>query len=295
MAIWGSGRRWCSDGSGSRVSRQSSTPPQSTRVEFRQMVTEPLGNFSWKEALEDVVSRQHRIGSCDEFLDFARRRLTLQEAWNDCERGDWLLCLLGSCCNPVDFTEGRRRQLARCACDCAGSSLALAQRRSELPKVVLDGVARWASRWPPSRKWKPSQIFGGAARLRVHISDLANEGLELCNLGRGDTVDGYLATAAVAACDAILAAASVVYMPPISAFRGAIASVASSAAAEGHAAAARMIANDAEAAHVYSAYNYVSRAERSRPQTENGVLKSLAVVVRQHYSVAPSFERNAWS
>ena len=57
-----------------------------------------------------------KIGACDEAIEWAGSR-TIEEAWRECERSDWMLWLVARL-GGVDV-----RLVVRCACACAGRAL----------------------------------------------------------------------------------------------------------------------------------------------------------------------------
>jgi len=57
------------------------------------------------------------MGACSEAVDWAESYATLQEAWDACERGDWMLWLAGKHSGPPGSVK--RRTLVLAAAECA--------------------------------------------------------------------------------------------------------------------------------------------------------------------------------
>lgn len=57
-----------------------------------------------------------KLGACAEAIAFAKGFETPQEAWDACERGDWMLWIIGRTINCEPWSDGRKPLLA-CALD----------------------------------------------------------------------------------------------------------------------------------------------------------------------------------
>jgi hypothetical protein len=66
----------------------------------------------------DFVTQLELLGACSPAVEFAARFSSLDEAWQVCEQGHWMLWLIGATINCGPWTEGRKPFLA-CALDCA--------------------------------------------------------------------------------------------------------------------------------------------------------------------------------
>lgn len=64
----------------------------------------------WTEALVSLKA-------CEGAIEWARGHDSIDEAWQACERGDWMLWLLGRLAGEPG--SDARRRLVLCACDCA--------------------------------------------------------------------------------------------------------------------------------------------------------------------------------
>ncbi len=59
-----------------------------------------------------------RLNACSDAVAWAKGFTSAQEAWDSCERGDWMLWILGRTINCDKWTDGRKPFLS-CAMDCA--------------------------------------------------------------------------------------------------------------------------------------------------------------------------------
>ena len=66
----------------------------------------------WSEKLK-------AFGACNKAVEWARTQPSATAAWKACERGDWMLWLLGERCR----TTAQHRRLVLAACDCAATAL----------------------------------------------------------------------------------------------------------------------------------------------------------------------------
>jgi hypothetical protein len=85
------------------------------------------------------------LGACDEAIDWAIDYATLADAWQACERGDWMLWL----CARMEYKAGwpMRKEIVLAACDCA--SLALPVYEQKFPsddrvRHCIEVIRRWA-------------------------------------------------------------------------------------------------------------------------------------------------------
>jgi len=62
------------------------------------------------------IADLEKLNACSEAVAYARGFSTLQDAWNACERGDWMLWLVGHTMNRRDEKELRQLIGAKAAC-----------------------------------------------------------------------------------------------------------------------------------------------------------------------------------
>jgi hypothetical protein len=59
-----------------------------------------------------------KLNPCADGLAFAESHKSLQAAWDACERGDWMLWLIGRTDKSEPWSE-ERKPIVACACECA--------------------------------------------------------------------------------------------------------------------------------------------------------------------------------
>ena len=82
------------------------------------------------------------LKACDDVRDWARSYDTPQAAWDACERGDWMLWLLGSLAGPPESKS--RKRLVLCACACAKLSLPYVAEGETRPRIAIETAEAWA-------------------------------------------------------------------------------------------------------------------------------------------------------
>lgn len=83
-----------------------------------------------------------RLDACREAIDWARAQSDEATAWRACERGDWMLWLLGKLSGKPGG-EGRKRLVLAC-CDCAELVLAHVPAGEERPRKAIETARSWA-------------------------------------------------------------------------------------------------------------------------------------------------------
>jgi len=92
----------------------------------------------------DRIKKMHACGDAVGWLT-ERNYPTLQEAWNACERGDWMLWYAGRQSGQPDSPS--RRRLVACACACARVSLHLFGAKypdDNRPRRAIEAAEAWA-------------------------------------------------------------------------------------------------------------------------------------------------------
>ena len=84
---------------------------------------------------KDHVAYLRSLGACAEAIRYAQNYPSLQTAWDVCERGDWMLWLLGKQITSAPWSEVRKPLLTT-ALDCADT---VAELR---PMSVAAGIAK---------------------------------------------------------------------------------------------------------------------------------------------------------
>jgi hypothetical protein len=88
------------------------------------------------------IDKIAQIGACETAIDWlkAQNHPTLQAAWDVCDRGDWMLWVVGK----VDHSEPwskERKPLVLCACDCARTSLPYT--KDPHVRVCIETIEAW--------------------------------------------------------------------------------------------------------------------------------------------------------
>ena len=86
----------------------------------------------WTEELE-------RLNACKEAVEWAEGFPSLQDAWEACERGDWMLWLAGKYCRSKED----RKPLVLAACGCARLALPFVEEGEERPLKAIETVEAW--------------------------------------------------------------------------------------------------------------------------------------------------------
>jgi hypothetical protein len=72
----------------------------------------------------------------------ARGYDSLDAAWSACDRGDWMLWLLGRVSGAPESED--RKRLVLCACACARTALPFVRSGEERPLRCIETAERWA-------------------------------------------------------------------------------------------------------------------------------------------------------
>jgi hypothetical protein len=77
-----------------------------------------------------------RLKACSDAVEWVGER-TLEQAWADCERGDWMLWLAAR-------AAVRRQDIVLAACDCARLALRYVPEGEHRPRVAIATAEAWA-------------------------------------------------------------------------------------------------------------------------------------------------------
>ena len=81
------------------------------------------------------------LRACEEAVEWASQYPTLQAAWEACERGDWMLWLLGKSCGNTG--SEKHKQVVLLACKCARLALKHVPRGEDRPRIAIETAERW--------------------------------------------------------------------------------------------------------------------------------------------------------
>ena len=88
----------------------------------------------WTDELRD-------LHACSEAVKWAKDYRTATAAWKACERGDWMLWLVGRLSGEP---ESDQRKLVLCACECARLALEYVPSNETRPLRCIETGERWA-------------------------------------------------------------------------------------------------------------------------------------------------------
>jgi len=83
-----------------------------------------------------------KIGACSAAVKWAEQYPTLQKAWDVCERGDWMLWLVGKLSGEI--RSEKRKQLVLTTCKCARLSLHYIHKDELRPLKAIETAEQWA-------------------------------------------------------------------------------------------------------------------------------------------------------
>jgi len=91
---------------------------------------------------EKIIEKLTDMGACNAGMEYARSHRTMQEAWDKCGRGDWMLWLLGRLAGPP--ASKSRKELVLAACACARLSLDHIPAGEKRPLAAIEMAEAWA-------------------------------------------------------------------------------------------------------------------------------------------------------
>ena len=104
------------------------------------------GKFITGEDVRSFAASSHSVklkqmNACSEAIEWAENYPSLKKAWDACERGDWMLWLLGE--TNKRLGTKKHRLIVRCAVNCARLSLKHVKRGEDRPRIALEVTERW--------------------------------------------------------------------------------------------------------------------------------------------------------
>ena len=67
--------------------------------------------------MKTFIKQLKRYKPCSDAIKYAKKFNSLQKAWDVCERGDWMLWLIGKTCGKPETKS--RKKLVYVSCQCA--------------------------------------------------------------------------------------------------------------------------------------------------------------------------------
>jgi len=89
-----------------------------------------------------IIRKLMKIKACKKAVSYARQQPNWQAAWDKCERGDWMLWLLGKLSGPSESKS--RKKLVLTTCKCARLSLKYIPKKEKRPLVAIETAEKWA-------------------------------------------------------------------------------------------------------------------------------------------------------
>ena len=77
------------------------------------------------------------LDACDDAIKWAAQQRNRQQAWQDCERGDWMLWYAGRVAGGKVGSKQRKR-LVLCACECARLALPYAGENKDVATKAIE-------------------------------------------------------------------------------------------------------------------------------------------------------------
>ena len=88
------------------------------------------------------IAELEKLNACGEALRWCETQETTQSAWSNCERGDWMLWILGKLAGPPESDS--RKALVLTACDCARLALPHVKKGETRPLKAIEAAEAWA-------------------------------------------------------------------------------------------------------------------------------------------------------
>ena len=88
------------------------------------------------------IKKLEKLHVCKEAVEWAKEYPNLQKAWDACDRGDWMLWLVGKLSGSPE--SNKRKKLVLAACDCVEKSLPYSGSNREMIIKCLKITRLWA-------------------------------------------------------------------------------------------------------------------------------------------------------
>lgn len=147
--------------------------------------------------MQKWIDKLEKLDPCPEAIEWARTQPDPQTLWNNCERGDWMLWLVGKLGGGARTKS--RKTLVLAACECARLSLPYVKKGEERPLKAIETAEAWIRGEAKSR-----EVLAAAATAAADAAAGTGAGA-----GAYAAVAAYAAIYAAAAATANAAAAAV--------------------------------------------------------------------------------------
>ena len=88
------------------------------------------------------IEKLEKVGVCGSAIRWASKMKNGQSAWDNCERGDWMLWLIGKMSGKPE--SAKRKRVVLCACECARLALVHVPDGELRPLKVIEAAEAWA-------------------------------------------------------------------------------------------------------------------------------------------------------
>ena len=215
--------------------------------------------------MENWIKTLKEMGACSDALEWCEGYESLAGAWAECQRGDWMLWLVGELSGKPESDS--RKKLVLTACQCARLALPYVKTGELRPLLAIETAEAWARGNEGITLEDVRKAAYAAAHAAAYAAAYAADA--------ADAANAAVYAAANAAAYAAAYAADAVY--------AANAANAAAYAADAVYAAANAAAYAADA--VYAAANAAAYAA-----ARSSTLAKCADIVRGYYPVAPDLK-----
>jgi hypothetical protein len=93
-------------------------------------------------SIKRVVNSLIKMGACKEAIEWLETQSSIKQAWDTCERGDWMLWLLGKLSGEPG--SEKRKPLVLAACGCARLAMKYIPKGEDRPRIAIETAEKWA-------------------------------------------------------------------------------------------------------------------------------------------------------
>lgn len=119
--------------------------------------------------MNKLQNKLKELCACAEAIDWAKDFITFKEAWNVCERADWMLWIAGRLADKND--NQKAVVLCVCVCACARRSLKYVPNDENRPLIAIETAERWTR---GEASLEDLRIAANTAELKA-MSDIIRE------------------------------------------------------------------------------------------------------------------------
>ena len=91
---------------------------------------------------QEQIERLIKLRACSSAVKYAKQYKSSRKAWDDCDRGEWMLWYLGKLAGKPESKS--RKKLVLCASKCARLSLKYVSRGEKRPLRAIETAEGWA-------------------------------------------------------------------------------------------------------------------------------------------------------